>query len=162
MLKRLLVTGINGLLALAAVLLFFIMFLTTFDVIGRYVFNSPIDGTYEITELVMGVFSPIAIMYCAWEKNHISVDIVFEKLPGWLQALVTSMVTVIELAVACLLTYESYLLVGEIIDNGTSTPILDLSYWPIACMIALSFLFMVIIYLFHFVEANLKKQGGER
>ncbi len=162
MLKRLLVTGINGLLALACLLLFFIMFLTTFDVIGRYAFNSPIDGTYEITELLMGIFSPIAIMYCAWEKNHISVDIVFDKLPAWLQVLVTASVTVIEMGVACLLTYESYLLICGFIENRSSTPILDLSYWPVACMIALAFLFMTIIYLFHFAESFMKKQGADR
>ena len=37
--------------ACAAILLFCLMALTTADVIGRYVFNSPLRGAFELTEL---------------------------------------------------------------------------------------------------------------
>ena len=39
--------------AAAAVLLFGLMGLTTADVIGRYVINSPLRGAFEITELLL-------------------------------------------------------------------------------------------------------------
>src|SRR5215475_2687646 len=37
----------------AAVLLFCLMMLTTADVVGRYIFNWPIRGAFEITELLL-------------------------------------------------------------------------------------------------------------
>src|SRR5262245_64287750 len=37
----------------AAVLLFCLMALTTADVVGRYIFNWPIRGAFEITELLL-------------------------------------------------------------------------------------------------------------
>src|SRR5712691_5124568 len=39
--------------AAAAGLLFFLMALTTADVIGRYIFNWPLRGAFEITELLL-------------------------------------------------------------------------------------------------------------
>ena len=61
--------------ALAAITLFALMLITVVDVTGRYVFNHPLTGSTELTEMAVGivVFSVFPII--SWRREHIVVDI---------------------------------------------------------------------------------------
>ncbi len=61
-----------------AVGLAIIMLLTFCDVIGRYVFNAPIVGTVEVTELLMGMMVYLGVGMTTHVRGHIRVDIVIE------------------------------------------------------------------------------------
>ncbi len=49
--------------------------LTFLDVIGRYVFASPIQGTFEIVGLLLGVVTFAALPLVTQERAHITVDL---------------------------------------------------------------------------------------
>jgi len=58
------------------------MFLVTGDVIGRYVFNSPIPAVFEINShflMVLVVFFPLA--YVHQRKEHVFVTLFTESMP---------------------------------------------------------------------------------
>ena len=58
------------------------MFLVTGDVIGRYVFNSPIPAVFEINShflMVMVVFFPLA--YVHQKREHVFVTLFTDRLP---------------------------------------------------------------------------------
>jgi len=137
------------------------MLLTSADVIMRYFFNSPIQGTYELIELSMGIFSPVAIMYCVWKKEHISVDIIFDRLPKVIQHLSIGLTLTIQFCITGLLTYQSFALVKELLGQQTNTPILSIPYWPIGCVIGFSFAFMLLIYVLQFAAMFTKKNEVE-
>jgi TRAP-type C4-dicarboxylate transport system permease small subunit len=59
------------------------MFLVTGDVIGRYVFNSPIPAVFEINShflMVLVVFFPLA--YVHHRKEHVFVTLFTDRLPA--------------------------------------------------------------------------------
>ena len=62
--------------------LFGMMILTTCDVIGRYLFNLPITGAYEISEAMMVTVVFFFIGYAQAAKAHVAVDLVVKVLPG--------------------------------------------------------------------------------
>lgn len=156
--------SITAMAVFAAASLGAAMLLTTMDVAGRFFFNRPIGGTYELTELLMGFFAPVAIMYCAWKREHISVDIVYNFLPSLLKRLCLGLGAVIQLALAVLLSWQSIHLIIELMGSGTTTPVLALPYWPTGVSIALSFVYMVLIYsmdlLRFFGGAELETEAG--
>jgi len=78
---------INQGLALAAGgMVGILMFLTFADVVGRYVFNKPIFGAYELTEVLMGwiIFAGLPIVSRA--EGHITVDFISAALPDRLRS----------------------------------------------------------------------------
>lgn len=158
MLKKLMSLCLNGMVAIASISLCLAMLLTAADVIGRYFFNMPVEGTYEITEILMGFFSPVAIMYCAFKKSHISVDILFDHLPRIIQMMCLALTAAIELIMSALMGWQSIYLVQELIGNGTTTPVLNLPYYPAGCMIAISFIFMALIYALHLATSFYEKK----
>lgn len=64
-----------------AVLLFMMTMLTLLDVFGRYLFNSPIMGAYEITELMLAVLIFAGIPLAGANDEHIAVDLIDGVVP---------------------------------------------------------------------------------
>src|SRR5438105_96012 len=60
----------------AAVLLFSLMALTTADVIGRYIFNSPLRGAFEITELLLLTLIFAGLPLASRADEHVTLDFI--------------------------------------------------------------------------------------
>jgi len=73
----------NVLLPVAIVSIFIMTCLTTFDAGGRYLLNSPIPGSYEITEkfLMVACFY-FAISYAYREGMNIRITLLVTRLPN--------------------------------------------------------------------------------
>ena len=56
------------------ILLAVLMFLGAFDVIGRYFFNSPIKGAYEVSEVLLAALVFFGLAHTVSVRGHVSVD----------------------------------------------------------------------------------------
>lgn len=74
---------------IAGIFTFAMMVLTTFDVIGRYVFAAPIFGAFELTEIFMGAIVFFALAATTTGREHIVVTIVYGALPHPIQRALT-------------------------------------------------------------------------
>jgi TRAP-type C4-dicarboxylate transport system permease small subunit len=64
-----------------ATLLFAMMIITTVDVVGRYLLNSPIPGGFEIVQYLMAVVVFASLPLTTAADNHLTVSLV----GGWLK-----------------------------------------------------------------------------
>lgn len=64
----------------ACALLFLMLVITFVDVFLRYVLGRPLDGTVEITSLLMSMVVLLYTGYAQWTKTHIIMDIIIIKL----------------------------------------------------------------------------------
>ncbi|NKB48940.1 MAG: TRAP transporter small permease subunit [Alphaproteobacteria bacterium] len=72
----------------AAVMIFAMAILTFLDVVGRYVFAAPIQGTFEIVGLLLGVVTFSALPLVTYSRTHITVDLFDSFIRGrfrWIQ-----------------------------------------------------------------------------
>lgn len=69
--------------SIAAVLIFSMMCVTMADVVGRYGFNRPLPGAFELTEIMLGIVIFVALPLVTLENGHITVSMLTERLsPG--------------------------------------------------------------------------------
>lgn len=64
----------------AAVVLFGMMWLISADVIGRYVLNSPVLGTFEIVSIFMAMVIFLGLAYAQEKKRHIYISFVLSHM----------------------------------------------------------------------------------
>ena len=62
--------------AAAAILLFGLMALTTADVIGRYIFNWPLRGAFELTELLLLTLIFAGLPLASRADEHVTLDFI--------------------------------------------------------------------------------------
>jgi TRAP-type C4-dicarboxylate transport system permease small subunit len=65
----------------AALLLFAIMALMVADVIGRYLFNAPIRGAYELIEFLMCLMILSALPLVSLQGRHVEASLVADLVP---------------------------------------------------------------------------------
>lgn len=60
---------------MAALMLMALMLITCIDVIGRYVFNNPLSGSIELTQIGMALMVFAAMPVVTWRGGHVVVDL---------------------------------------------------------------------------------------
>jgi len=75
---------------MAALVLLALVAITCVDVVGRYVFNSPLVGAVELVQICMGAITFFSFPIMFMRHDHIIVDLVphFRRgYPGWVTSL---------------------------------------------------------------------------
>lgn len=88
--------------SISALTLFTLMMITCVDVVGRYLFNNPLTGSTELTEMALAivVFSVMPII--SWRNDHVVVDLLDRFVPPFLSMVRTYL---FNLAIAIALVY---------------------------------------------------------
>jgi TRAP-type C4-dicarboxylate transport system permease small subunit len=68
----------------AGILLFCLMTLTCVDVIGRYFFNTPVTGGFELTEMMLAALIFFGLPLVTIRNEHVMVDLLDAVTPDWL------------------------------------------------------------------------------
>ena len=126
----------------ASVILFCMMSLTFVDVVARYVFNRPLRGAFELTELMLAVLIFAGLPLVSHADEHVSMDFIDRVLAARGRDLWQRGVQVVSAAIMFLLTWLMWIKAGRISAYGDATDVLRIVYGPfvyfMAAMIALA------------------------
>ncbi len=143
---------------IAACVLAIMVLLTAVDVGGRYFFNRPIPGSWELIGLLLVCAGTFGFAYCQINKRHIRVTFLFERLPLKLQAVSDILAYVIGLVAFSLICWQSaimtkrYILLGP---EGTSFD-LDILLWPFWLTLVIGTGMLAIILLLDLLHSIIK------
>jgi TRAP-type C4-dicarboxylate transport system permease small subunit len=138
------VTSVSHLLAYAAAALTLIMMmLTVADVSLRYFFNAPINGTYEVTELLMVlVFAP-SLAWTAIRGANVRVDLIIGKFPNRAQSIFDSATCLFSIFVTGVFTWFTVPQAVFVHGIKTVSDQLEIPFYPFYIAIAVGFFFLV-------------------
>lgn len=122
----------------AIVLLIALTLLTSVDVVARYWFNSPINGAFELTQLMLAALIFVAFPLTTAIREHIEVDLLANMLPSAIDrlfSLFAGLTTAVVLAVVGWRLFHHALRLAE---DGAVTNSLALPLQPIGYIGALS------------------------
>lgn len=122
------------------------MILTVIDVAGRYLFNTPVLGAFELTEFLVLILIFSFLAYTQSQKRHICVEILADLLPKKIQFASQLINYVISIAlfalIACMGTNKAI----ELMETGESSPNLVIPNYPFALFLALGAFVMCVEY----------------
>ena len=113
------------------------MLLTTSDVIGRYFFNAPVLGAYEITEYLMLIMVFAFLALAQSEKVHINVDIVFNRLPAGLKRFLQRFNHLVCLVMMIMVSWMGIQRVLELRRTGEASVLLKIPDYPFAIFLVI-------------------------
>jgi TRAP-type C4-dicarboxylate transport system permease small subunit len=116
---------------IAGAALMFIMLLTSFDVILRYL-GKPILGSYDMVSLGGAIIIGFAVPKSSLDKTHVSVDVLVEKIPQPRRDIVNLSTRIIAISFFTVLTWNLTKLGISYFRTGESTMTLALPLYPIA------------------------------
>jgi len=125
----------------------FMMFLTFADVIGRYVFNSPIMGAYEITEILMGLMIFGGLPLVSRARGHIAIAFLAAALPPRLRAVQTVFLDLMCSLIAGVLAWRTCLYAKRMVQAGETTMELKISWSLISYVISFLLAITALVFL---------------
>ena len=122
---------------LGAIALFGMMALTMADVIGRYLFNSPILGAFEITEFLVLILIFSFLGYAQAHKVHVSVDLLITMFPRKVQRVIDLINHTVCFLLMILIAWMGAVNALDLMEVGEASPNLSIPDYPFAFFLAL-------------------------
>jgi TRAP-type C4-dicarboxylate transport system permease small subunit len=134
------VTGIaSGFNMVASAALVLMMVLSCADIFGRYIFNHPITGAYDIVGLSGAVLTAFAMPYTMLKKGHVAVELLIQSLSRGTRLVIETFTHLLGISLFLVLVWQAILLSRDMKAAGEVTPTLLLPFYPIVDCMALCF-----------------------
>ena len=115
----------------AAVIILFMMLLTTLDVVLRYAFNNPLTGVYELQEFMLVGVVFLALAYIQSSNGHIYVDLLTNRFSEKGQTVLRVFSHVVSLLIFGLITWQGGLRAWMALVTGQSREgLISYPLWP--------------------------------
>jgi len=146
---------------IAMVLLLSLMFMTVGDVVGRYMVGiipgfGPIPGTFELTEFMLAVAVLTAIGHTQMKGFHISIDLVSEKFPPRVQAIIDCITDFFSLVLFVLVTWQTLKYAHLLYVSHDVSAILRLPVYPFLIVAAIGCFTFCLAMLSTFIQSLAK------
>ncbi len=115
--------------SIAAGLLFLLMIAGSADVIGRYLFNAPINGTMERGQLLLALMVFLSWGYTQVKKGHVNVELFISHFPPRLRIVTDLFTTLVTLLLFIFIVWQSTIMA---IETHKSGEVVYVIHWPLA------------------------------
>jgi len=136
-----------GLGGFAALLLFFMMALTFVDVIGRYFFNAPVPGGFEMTEVALATLIFAGLPLVTARDEHVTVDLFDRMIPARVRHIRDAGIAVLCGVLLFVISYRVWLKADETVRYGDVTAILEIPLGPMVYFMSVMLAVTGVVYL---------------
>jgi TRAP-type C4-dicarboxylate transport system permease small subunit len=133
----------------AAALMFCLMLLTCADVVGRYFFNKPVTGGFEMTEVLLAALIFAGLPLVTLRSEHVMVDLLDPVTPDWLFRIQHVLATLLGAVCTAYLAWRLGLRAEELAARGETTSQLGFRVawlaWAMSLLMGLTALALVVV-----------------
>lgn len=122
----------EGLSTFAALVLAAVMMVSVVDVVGRYVFNRPLPGSSEITEILMAILIYAGLPLVSLRRAHIAVDLLDSLTPPAIARIRDVIVNLLSVFVLAIVAWRLWAYADQIRSSKDITEYLKLPLAPFA------------------------------
>jgi TRAP-type C4-dicarboxylate transport system permease small subunit len=133
--------------AIAGALLFCMMTLTFVDVVLRYIFNAPLKGSFEITELMLVLLIFAALPLVSRREEHVVMDFLDRYLPLGIYRALRAFEHIVSAAVMTGMGWLLWQRASKLAAYGDTTAVLRIELAPFVYAIALLIFVTALIHL---------------
>ncbi|MEE8333654.1 MAG: TRAP transporter small permease [Alphaproteobacteria bacterium] len=121
---------------LAGVVLIMLMLLTTADVAGRYFFNSPISGVFDLTHFAVSMMVYLGLAYCGFRGAHVVIELLYDKLPAAARGVLNRGINLAGCVLFALISWQTVVQSIDVRDMGEASQMLEVPLFPLYCVVA--------------------------
>jgi len=132
----------------SSVILLCMMLLTFVDVVARYLFNFPLRGGFEVTELMLLVLIFAGLPLVSHADEHVTMDFIDRMLPPRAAKLVVRAAHALCAAVMFFLTWQVWIKAQRISGYGDTTDVIKIPVGPFVYFMAAMIFLTGLVHLY--------------
>ncbi|WP_121640061.1 TRAP transporter small permease [Virgibacillus sp. Bac330] len=137
---------------LAQCILFMMAIYITIDVLSRWMWNKPILGAVDFTELGLSMVIFLSIAYTHVKEEHISIDFVFERFPKRMQLVLHAIIHFLTFILMVLIGWSTSKYAIRLYNANTTTGDLTIPLYPIAWVAVIGLSLFALSALLHAIR----------
>ena len=126
----------SGAAALAGVVLILLMLLTTADVVGRYFFNAPIGGVFDLTHFAVSIMTYLGLAYCGYRGGHVAIELLYDRLPMRARRVLKRGVSLAGCVLFGLISWRTAVQSIDVRAFGEASQMMEIPFFPLYCLVA--------------------------
>lgn len=120
-----------------ALILACIMLLTCVDVAGRYVFNEPVPGALEVTEIMMGALIFASLPLVTLRNQQVTIDLFTHLIPRVIKPALHAAIQITSGTCLGVISWRLWVKAGQMLQQGDTTAVLQVKVWPLVYFMSL-------------------------
>ena len=130
---------------LAGAVLVLLMFLTTADVAGRYFFNSPLNGVFDLTHFAVLIMTFLSFAYCAYHGAHVAIELLYNRLGRAVQRVLDRVINLAGCVLFALLAWRAVVQSVDVREFREASQLLTIPFFPFYWVVAFGAGLMAIV-----------------
>ncbi len=115
----------------AGAALILLMLLTTADVVGRYFFNSPINGVFDLTHFAVSIMTFLGLAYCGFRGTHVVIELLYDKFPQPAQRILIRVVNLAGCILFGLIAWRTAIQSIDVREMGEASQMMEIPLYPL-------------------------------
>jgi TRAP-type transport system small permease protein len=136
----------------ASAILFAMMSLTFVDVVARYVFNRPLRGAFEVTELLLLVLIFAGLPLVSHADEHVTMDFIDRWLRPAGQRILNRLIHLLVGLLMFFMAWQVWIRAGRVSSYGDATDVLRIVYGPFVYFMAAMILLAGLMHFYKIIE----------
>jgi TRAP-type transport system small permease protein len=141
--------------AIAAIVLGAMMMIAVVDVCGRFFFNKPIEGSFELGGILLVTAGTWGMGYCQLQKSNIRIDVITSRFPKRMQTGANIFAYIFCITASGVTAWRTSLMTHEYMfaQLGNLTSTLRIPYWPFMLTLAMGFAWLTVIFIYELIKS---------
>ena len=139
----------------AGFVLVLLMILTTADVAGRYFFNSPITGVFDLTHFAVLIMTFLGLAYCGFRRGHVSIELLFDRFSRPVRRVLNRAINLVGAILFTVIAWRSLVQSVDVREFGEASQLVEIPFFPLYWLLAFgALLFAAVMALRVFVRES--------
>ncbi len=121
---------------IASIILMVLMFTTTADVAGRYFFNQPLIGVFDLTHFAVLLMVFFGLAYCGIKGGHVAIELIYDKLNRSVAKVLDRIINLVGALLFLMIAWRTVIQSIDIIEFKESSQLLLIPYYPFYWLVA--------------------------
>lgn len=144
---------------LAGIVLLLLALLTTADVVGRYFFNAPIIGVFDLTHFSVLIMVFLGLGYCGFRGGHVAIELLYDRLNRRTARILDRLINLIGCILFVVIAWQTVVQSIDVKEYGEASQLLLIPYYPFYWLLALGALLFAWVMALRVAIPESEEQG---
>ena len=121
---------------IASIVLMLLMFITTADVAGRYFFNEPLTGVFDLTHFAVLILVFFGLAYCGIRGGHVVIELLYNRLNYAVAKVLDRIINLVGAGLFLLIAWRTVIQSFDVMEFKESSQLLLIPWYPFYWLVA--------------------------
>jgi len=137
----------------SGILIFLLMAMTMWDIIGRRLFSSSVPGVYELSSLGLVTISFLAMGLAQIEGENVGVTIFYDHYPPKAKAITDLCISILCIALFALTVVQTVKFALRMASTNQITPVLHIPLEPFIYTVVVGFIVLILGFIIDLMKS---------